>query len=342
MIRVLSALALVAASGAIGGDQDGVHITPELREKLKAHAPPAELPKTSADLWRLVSTNSTDRDRRVRESYELAKIMVDQDSARAIDGLGRIASGRALAVDAAFKGLIFSQPSFTENAEFVIKKALPIEMIVGGERTNQFASAVALLDSSGRVVCSAVARTPTRFITAAHCIADGAVALDPGPLAGGRSIRVKLLPHEQYNSGTKEHDIATGEVDDAKFTFNSVASLGLYGTIDSAKDILVVGYGLDGDGLVGTRAVVDAPVAFPRCDSAVPSQLRCNSREFIAGSKGLGRDSCSGDSGGPAFVHNTLLVGITLRSIDANCGDGGYYIRLDKYDEWLTDRGVNQ
>jgi endonuclease G len=66
--------------------------------------------------------------------------------------------------------------------------------------------------------------------------------------------------------------------------------------------------------------------------------------EFTAGRKGLGRDSCNGDSGGPAYVisgadGSRAVAGLTSRAThDAtvNCGDGGIYVRPDRFRDWIN------
>jgi endonuclease G len=55
----------------------------------------------------------------------------------------------------------------------------------------------------------------------------------------------------------------------------------------------------------------------------------------------LNRDSCSGDSGGPLYVQWNgawLLAGATSRATKASvrtCGDGGVYVRVDRYRDWI-------
>lgn len=66
--------------------------------------------------------------------------------------------------------------------------------------------------------------------------------------------------------------------------------------------------------------------------------------EFTAGRKGLGRDTCNGDSGGPAYLTvgadgSRAVAGLTSRATrDAtvNCGDGGIYVRPDWFREWIN------
>jgi endonuclease G len=65
--------------------------------------------------------------------------------------------------------------------------------------------------------------------------------------------------------------------------------------------------------------------------------------EFVAGRKQLGRDSCNGDSGGPAYVFvqgRFALAGVTSRSTEdaaRPCGDGGIYVRPDRFTDWICD-----
>jgi endonuclease G len=68
--------------------------------------------------------------------------------------------------------------------------------------------------------------------------------------------------------------------------------------------------------------------------------------EMVAGKSLLAKDSCSGDSGGPFYVSDGsgewLLAGATSRatkSAMSTCGDGGVYVRLDKYREWIEEEG---
>ena len=63
--------------------------------------------------------------------------------------------------------------------------------------------------------------------------------------------------------------------------------------------------------------------------------------ELVAGRPLLARDSCTGDSGGPFYVQagdQWLLAAATSRATDSsmnNCGDGGVYVRVDRYRGWI-------
>jgi secreted trypsin-like serine protease len=77
-----------------------------------------------------------------------------------------------------------------------------------------------------------------------------------------------------------------------------------------------------------------------RADSAV---YGCHSGlEIVAGKPLLQFDTCKGDSGGPFFLSDArgrwFLAGVTSRGTDlakTMCGDGGLYVRLDKYAAWI-------
>lgn len=75
--------------------------------------------------------------------------------------------------------------------------------------------------------------------------------------------------------------------------------------------------------------------------------------EFVAGRKGLGKDTCNGDSGGPAYVtinNVRKLAGVTSRATAENreegarCGHGGIYVRPLHYLAWIRqvalDHGI--
>ncbi len=65
--------------------------------------------------------------------------------------------------------------------------------------------------------------------------------------------------------------------------------------------------------------------------------------EFVAGRVGSGKDSCKGDSGGPAYViveGERKLAGATSRATRKArpghiCGDGGIYVRVDTIADWI-------
>ena len=97
----------------------------------------------------------------------------------------------------------------------------------------------------------------------------------------------------------------------------------------------------------GTKRQVNVPMNVVRKNpnedlSAAETTLGFNSfSEFVAGRKGSGKDSCNGDSGGPAYVfvdNERRLAGATSRATDEannSCGDGGIYVRVDAVADWI-------
>lgn len=83
-----------------------------------------------------------------------------------------------------------------------------------------------------------------------------------------------------------------------------------------AAPVTLVGYGYNEKMLPGIKREVEAPIV----------KFSASGLEFQAG--GMGLDTCSGDSGGPAFVTlasgETLLAGVTSRGF-VECGNGGFY-----------------
>lgn len=86
-------------------------------------------------------------------------------------------------------------------------------------------------------------------------------------------------------------------------------------TMFVGSDVTLVGYGLDEMDTFGIKQWV----------ATTMTSFSTRGLEFHAG--GNGKDTCRGDSGGPAFVTlqdgSPLLVGVTSRGLA--CGDGGVY-----------------
>jgi endonuclease G len=121
----------------------------------------------------------------------------------------------------------------------------------------------------------------------------------------------------------------------------------------AAEQVRLVGFGYNDPMLptgFGQKRQVSVDMGFLRVepdetDLAELEQLLGfhASYEFTAGRKGLGRDSCNGDSGGPAYLlapdGSRAVAGLTSRATadaEVNCGDGGIYIRPDRFRDWIS------
>jgi secreted trypsin-like serine protease len=109
--------------------------------------------------------------------------------------------------------------------------------------------------------------------------------------------------------------------------------------LEGAGTVRLAGYGntdVFSSGGYGIRRMVDVPLA-----SDDPKYGADVTTEFVAGAPFLDRDSCNGDSGGPAYVHaqgGWYLVGATSRATASTvrpCGDGGIYTRVRAFDDWI-------
>jgi secreted trypsin-like serine protease len=99
----------------------------------------------------------------------------------------------------------------------------------------------------------------------------------------------------------------------------------------------------------GVKRKTDVPIVSQGCRGTVNGKsdatvYGCHrDREIVAGKPLFLHDTCKGDSGGPFFVQDKkgkwLLAGVTSRGTDialTMCGDGGLYVRVDAYAEWIA------
>ncbi|OWP05488.1 hypothetical protein B2J93_7832 [Marssonina coronariae] len=193
------------------------------------------------------------------------------------------------------------------------------DAIVGGSAASagQFPSQVALLRGSS-LFCGGVLLNANTVLTAAHCSVDYAaseVSIRAGSLryaTGGTVSKIsKILVHPNYDSKTIDNDIAL-------WTLSS----GL--TSSSSTDV------------EAALRYVSVPVV---------SRETCNT-DYGAGSittgmfcaAATGKDSCSGDSGGPITITSTGVLAGTV-SWGNGCAEDGYpgvYSRIGKFVDWIN------
>ncbi|MCC6781069.1 MAG: trypsin-like serine protease [Hyphomicrobiales bacterium] len=220
-------------------------------------------------------------------------------------------------------------------------------------------------------------------LTAAHCllsegnpqydpanpgdllVVEGTIALTPRTFGGGegngRKLRVsRVIMHEQWNSRTRENDIALLELAQPATSRAVVlatapdrARAGAAATTASALEsegtpATVTGWGLLRSGQPGSPPSlmqVEIPlVSLDTCRQAYRGAgAAIDSRTICAGRPEGGKDSCSGDSGGPMVVRaadgSYRQVGIV--SWGKGCGEPGYYgvyARVSNYIGWIRGR----
>jgi hypothetical protein len=185
---------------------------------------------------------------------------------------------------------------------------------------------------------------PNVVLTAGHCPAGGCgrrVLFGPSiSEPGARTVAVTAAvshPAYQPGDGVNTSDlcvlILAEDVDIAPRALASTQMLA------SAQWVRLAGFGYTdtaGTGGYGVCRMVEVPLGGDPAPFGADPAI-----EFVAGAPFLDRDSCNGDSGGPAYVTaggREYLVGTTSRATDRalrRCGDGGIYGLVPVFAEWI-------
>lgn len=204
--------------------------------------------------------------------------------------------------------------------------------------------------------CSGVLIASNAVLTAAHCfcggqngacgsiqVAFGGDIYNPDDIVG---VIDEPIPYSDCDGlPSTEHDLCVLILErDVDF---GPARLDRNSRVDQESSLRVVGFGLDENDEAGVKRMAEVHIASPECGSSeAPGQYCCHAPyELVAGGPLL-RDTCKGDSGGPAYLasDSSVVAAITSRPICgvAQCGDGGVYVRVDRYIDWITHiPGIN-
>ncbi len=230
---------------------------------------------------------------------------------------------------------------YLDNAQWVVNDE---SRITGGQLTQSFPNCVAIA-SRTKWKCSGVLIDARTVLTAAHCVARGIdrqvfVGNDLHRPQDGLVVQVSSATvHPAYSLSHTAHDLAVLRL--AKAVRGHVPDPVAAEVKQENVAVRAVGFGADttdGQSGFGKKRYADLPLADrdPRYGIDVET-------EFVAGRPHLDRDSCPGDSGGPAYIQNDSgwsLAGITSRATPGTyasreCGDGGVYTLVYPYLDWI-------
>lgn len=202
--------------------------------------------------------------------------------------------------------------------------------------------------------CTGTLIAPDVVVTAGHCASFATrVYFGSDVSKPGKIVKVRQrVRHPQYRQGGKQNDLMVLLLA-TRVENIAPRAIATKAMIDKATDGRVVGFGNTdplGSTGYGVKRQVDVPIASPACRGTVDGEsdqtaYGCDvGLELVAGKPLLAKDSCTGDSGGPFYLDVDVgngawvIAGATSRATNSapnDCGDGGVYVRLDRYRAWI-------
>jgi secreted trypsin-like serine protease len=200
--------------------------------------------------------------------------------------------------------------------------------------------------------CTGTLIAPNVVLTAGHCeVLHTRVFVGNDVEAKGRVFKVsRHVRHPRWDE--RFHNDVMLLILEKKITGVKPRPMASAALIDAASDGRVVGFGtteLSGNMGYGVKRQTDVPIVSQACTGRVnggsdSTVYGCYAgREIVAGKPLLLHDTCKGDSGGPLYLADArgrwFLAGVTSRGTDLGttmCGDGGLYVRVDQYRDWVT------
>jgi trypsin len=224
--------------------------------------------------------------------------------------------------------------------------------IVGGDDApaGAYPWLVSLQSAKGEHFCGGSIISSRAVVTAAHCVTYGVgrIVIGRSDLSkNGGEVRLskdfKYQQHPRYYRAG-DNDIAVivfdRDLNVDPVLVNQLASYEVPSASDKDLRVRVAGWGYTSESSGVTSSVlqqVDLPVVSNAVCMAAYGGVRINENNICAGFAAGGRDSCSGDSGGPLFdaERNVLIGTVSWGSGCARANAYGVYMRVSKYIDWM-------
>lgn len=224
---------------------------------------------------------------------------------------------------------------------FAARLGRTAQKIVNGKPSTSTQDATVMLVQGGDLACTATLITPNLILTARHCISNldeetecGTIKSDFSASSFSIALGVDASPSSTVAKGKKiyapkvkdlcdnqdialiqlDKDVKEGKIAKVRFT-----------PLEVGEKTVAVGYGDDGSGDL-------TPERYQRTNVAVtaigPATTKYKTKqgqslpvEAAANEIVTTESTCFGDSGGPLFDADGLVVGVTSRGIDEECVD---------------------
>ncbi|XP_018324135.1 trypsin 3A1-like [Agrilus planipennis] len=249
--------------------------------------------------------------------------------------------------------------AFPWNAQFEEYDSSDSGRIVGGSNAsiNDYPYAVQI--NTGDAFCGGSILSNAWILTAGHCLVDANV-INVTVLAGaertfGDGVLIQaeeLFIHPQYSEppnttdGGPDYDVGLIKLlQNLTFsdTIRSIRLINENQQIAPGTNATLVGWGLQSENVNDTYTDVLQAVSVP-----VIAQDRCRSmlnlteeylteRMLCAGYDEGGKDSCSGDSGGPMVANNTLIGIVSWGRGCGRRGSPGVYTNVTDIRQYIRD-----
>lgn len=202
--------------------------------------------------------------------------------------------------------------------------------IYGGEVVGRCGWASVVAVDGG---CSGTLVHPEVVVFAAHCGEDIDWVAFGESEEGGRRVATSRCETFRFSGEPRGRDVGFCLLAEPQFDVPIVplAAGCELDTLSVGTEVVLVGFGLADDGSTGRKRQV----------STVLQELTKDGELLLGGD---GKDSCVGDSGGPAFATITGGSGdletrqVGVASYGGPCGLGGYYSLLAPNIAWLEER----